>query len=129
MDLKVSRKETRLQPDGAVEVLVSNIFDIYPVFDKNDPNLITDIDVIDGDREEQLDRAMWAAAMQKGQDPLDTGDGIQWAESLVGEVPTPVLMAQVANAVQAEGPGVRASFESVGLKNNMFIHIDLTNAV
>jgi hypothetical protein len=146
MDLKVSRKETRYQPNGPVEVLVSNIFDVYPVFgnderfnyhdqltsqDREDlENLIVDVEILDDDREELLDRAMFAAVKQRGQDPLDSDDGIQWAEAVMGEVSAPVIMTQIQQAVDAEGPGVRTSFNTVkqGGKSYMTCKIELTNA-
>jgi hypothetical protein len=146
MDVKVSRKEPRLQPDGPVEVLVSNIFDLYPVFasdsrflyqdrlteqDRKDlDNLIVDVEMLDDDRTELLDRAMFAAVKQRGQDPIDADDGIQWAEAVMGEVPAPVIMTQIQTAVNAEGPGVRTTFSTIkrGEKEYMTFKIELTNA-
>jgi len=147
MDVKVSRKELRFQPDGPVEVLVSNIFDLYPVLgndkrfvyqdqltrqDREDlENLIVDVEMLDNDRTELLDRAMFAAVKQRGQDPLDPTDGIQWAEAVMGEVPAPVIMTQIQTSVNEEGPGVRTVFNTVKKdeKEYMTFKIELTNAV
>jgi hypothetical protein len=146
MDVKVSRKETRFQPDGPVEVLVSNIFDLYPIFgddkrftcldqltgqDRIDmKNLIVDVEILDDERTELLDRSMFAAVKQRGQDPIDPGDGIQWAEAVMGEVPAPVIMTQIQKAINAEGPGVRVIFNTVknSGKEYLTFKIELTNA-
>jgi hypothetical protein len=147
VDLKVSRKETRLQPGGVAEVLVSNIFDLYPVFgnderfawhdqltiqDREDlANLIVDAEILDGDREELLDRAMWAVVKQRGADPVEPEDGIPWAEAVLEEVPAPVIMQQVHRSVAEEGPGVRAAAGTVkrGSKETLNFTVTLTNAV
>jgi hypothetical protein len=127
MDVKVSRKETRMQPEGPVEVLVDNIFDLYPIF-ADDPrydgqdiyigqdrvsqqdrkNIIMDVEILDGYRVERLDRAMWAVVKQRGMDPIEPDDGVQWAEAVLGEVIAPVIIQQVRSSVSGEGPGVRA---------------------
>jgi hypothetical protein len=132
VDLKVSRKESRLQPSETVEVLVSNVFDIYPVYDSVDPNLIVDVEMLDDERTELLDRAMFAAVKQRGADPLEVGSGVQWAEAVLGEVTVPVVMTQVQKEVQAEGPGVAVGFSTfTGPNGKEFFQFDikLTNAV
>ena len=150
MDFKVSRKETRIQPDGPVEVLADNICDLYPVFG-DDPrydgqdiyigqekvtgedrkNVIMDVETLDDDREELLDRAMFALLKQRGQDPVEPGDGVQWAEAVMGEVPPPAVIQQAHTSVSEEGPGVRAVPSTVknGGKENLIFKITLTNAV
>jgi hypothetical protein len=90
MDIKVSRKETRIFPDGPKEVLVDNVFDLYPVFgddplydgldnisDLDRKNMIMDVEILDGDRIELLDRAMFALVKQRGMDPVEPQDGVQ----------------------------------------------------
>jgi hypothetical protein len=147
MDVKVSRKEPRLQPDGPVEVLVSNIFELYPVFASNSrfiygdrlteqdredlDNLIVDIEILDGDREELLDRAMFALVKQRGLDPVEPQDGVQWAEAVIGEVAAPVIVQQAHASVSEEGPGVRAVPGTVvnNGKENLVFKIELTNAL
>jgi hypothetical protein len=146
MDIKVSRKEVRFQPNGPVEVLVSNIFDLYPIFGGDDrfiyqdqlsrqdredlKNLIVDVEILDDDRAELLDRSMFASVKQRGQDPTDPDDGIQWAEAVMGEVPAPVTMTQIQQSVNAEGPGVRTVFNTIktGGKEYFNYKIELTNA-
>lgn len=132
MDLKVSRKEKRYQPSGPVEVLVSNIFDIYPIYDTVDSDLIVDCEILDDDRVELLDRAMFAAVKQRGADPLELDDGIQWAEALLREVSPTTIMNQVQAAVQKEGPGVQVTSSTVQdpkLKSYLQFSISLTNNV
>lgn len=113
MDLKVSRKEQRMQPSGTVEVLVSNIFDVYPTYDNVDKNMILDIDILDGDRVELIDRAMFRTCRQRGSDPLDVTEGIQWAEAVIGEVHSSIVMAQIQAEVQKEGAGVTVAFSTI----------------
>jgi hypothetical protein len=146
MDVKVSRKEARMQPEGLVEVLVDNVFDLYPIcaddprYDGQDiyigqdrvseqdrKNIIMDIETVDGDRAELLDRAMWAVVKQRGGDPVEPDDGIQWAEAILGEVITPVIIQQVRSSVGEEGPGVRSVPGIV--KGSLTFELELTNAV
>jgi hypothetical protein len=150
MDAKVSRKEARMQPDGPVEVLVDNIFDLYPIY-ADDPryddqdlyngqalvasedrkHLIMDIAMLDDDHEELLDRAMFALVKQRGMDPLEPQDGVQWAEAIIGEVIPPVIIQQVQAAVAEEGPGVRAVPQTVkhNGKETLVFQIELTGAL
>lgn len=115
MDFKVSRKEKRWQPDGSgVEVLVDNVFDLYPVYGNSiDRNMITDVEMLDGDEEELLDRAMFAVVKQKGADPVDVEDGNRWAQAIIGEVSGVTVMDDVYKSVAVEGPGVRVATETI----------------
>jgi hypothetical protein len=131
MDLKVSRKEKRMQPQGMVEVLVSNVFDLYPIYSPVDENLVMDVEMLDDDEIELLDRALFATVKQRGSDPVDAADGIQWAEAILGEVPVPAIMLQVQAAVQAEGPGVRVVFDTLNANGKQYFQysVKLDNAV
>jgi hypothetical protein len=147
MDVKVSRKEARMQPEGLVEVLVDNVFDLYPVFGNDErftyreqlmqqdfaelDKLIVDVEMLDGDRTELLDRAMFALVKQRGGDPVEPDDGVQWAEAVIGEVIAPVIIQQVHTSVSEEGPGVRAVPGTIvsGGKENLIFKVELTNAV
>lgn len=115
MDFKVSRKEKRWQPDGSgVEVLVDNVFDLYPVYGNSiNRNMITDVEMLDGDEEELLDRAMFAVVKQKGADPVDVEDGNRWAQAIIGEVSGVTVMDDVYKSVAVEGPGVRVATETI----------------
>jgi hypothetical protein len=128
MDIKVSHKETRVQPGGPVEILADNVFDLYPVFAADDDNLITDIEILDDPEKERLDRAMFALAKQRGQDPVEPDDGVQWAEALLGEVPPSTIIQQAHRAVSREGPGVRVvpGILRNGNTGSLYFKIDLT---
>jgi hypothetical protein len=128
MDLKVSRKETRLQGQGPTEILTSDVFDIYPVFHRLDGNLIVDAELLDDGREERLDRAMFAAVKQRGQDPVEPEDGIPYAEALVGDIAVPAVIPYIVKAVQGEGPGARVSFETVSQGGRSYLAIRLALA-
>jgi len=148
MDFRVSRKERRFQSDGAVEILLDNIFDLYPIFgdDKRFDNvdftfgatetveradIIADVEILDDDRDEVLDRAMFALVKQRGGDPTDPSDGNQWAETVLGEVEAPLLIQQVHSSVSAEGPGVRSTPSIIrsGGKERLIFRVELTNAM
>lgn len=131
MDIQVSRKVTRYQPSGAVDVLVSNVSDLYPVFDEDDPNLITNIEMLDDDREELLDRGMWAVMKQRGLDPLNPLDGNQYEECILGDISPVVLTMQIMMSVLKVGPGVKVSFSSYVSdgKEKMLVEVELTNSV
>jgi hypothetical protein len=113
MDFKVSRRERRTQPGGAVEVLMDNVCELYLICDKDDPDLIVDVETLDDDGAELLDRAMFSFVKQRGLDPLEPQDGVQWAEYAIGEVAAPIILSQVAAAVSREGPGVRVTTDTV----------------
>lgn len=130
MDLKVSRKETRYLPSGNVLVLMSSVYDLYPVF-AEDGLTILDVEVIDDERTELLDRAMWAAVKQYGLDPLNLTDGNQYEEVILGDTSVVALMAQIYANVVEEGIGVTVTFESYIANGREYLtpHVMLTNAV
>jgi hypothetical protein len=150
MDFKVSRKERRIYKNGPVEVLLDNVIDLYPICG-DDPryagediyigqdkitgldreNIIMDVEILDGGREELLDRAMSAVMWQRGADPVEPEHGIQWAEAVIGEVSPTAIMQQVDKAVREEGPGVQVKPFIVknGNKENLAFNVSLTNAI
>jgi hypothetical protein len=113
VDFKVSKRERRFQPDGPMEVLLDNTCDLYPVFDPDDEDLIVDVEFLDDDRDELLDRAMFAVVKQRGLDPIESADGVQWAEYAMGDVAAPVILQQINSAVGREGPGARVTPDTV----------------
>lgn len=131
MDVSVSRKIPRYQPSGNVLVLVSNVSDLYPVFSKDDENLITDIEMLDDDREELLDQGMWAVLKQRGLDPLSPLDGNQYEECILGDITPVELTMQIMMSVLKVGPGVKVSFSSYvsGGREKLLAEVSLTNAV
>ena len=149
MDVKVSRKERRTYKDGPVEVLLDNACDFFPLF-ADDPryinqkifigqkkitstedrqNTIVDIETLDDDRAERLDRAMFALMKQRGADPVELSDGVQWAEAVLGEVQPSLILQQAQRSVAEEGAGVRAEAYTVknGNKETLAFKINLTN--
>lgn len=107
MDVKVSKKEKIYQPDGIAMVLKDHIFDLFPIYGNPlDQNIVTDIEILDGEEEERLDRATFSVIKQRGLDPLELQDGIPWAETVLGEVPAVITLAIIKQAVVQEGPGV-----------------------
>ncbi len=126
MDIRVSRKEKMYQKDGAVEVLKDGIFELYPVFGNAlDENIITDIEILNNDEEELLDRALFALVKQRGLDPLAPDEGIPWSEAIIGEIPSPIIITLIQQAVQSEGPGVRVTPSTT--KAGTSFKIELTN--
>ena len=111
MDIKVSNKVTRYQPDGLVEELKNSIFDVYPSL-LPDGLGIADVEVLDGEAEEALDRAMFACVRQKGLDPVNVDEGIEWEETITGEVPFTATMSSIQEAVLTEGQGIQVSFST-----------------
>lgn len=115
MDVKISQKETMLQPKGAVEVLVDGIFDFFPVTstDEEGQVWIEDVEYFDDFLEEEKDRVIFSVLRQKGQDPISPYEGVQWSEVLLSEIPTSLLMQQIANAAAEESAYVKTSFETI----------------
>ena len=130
MDFKVSRKEMRILPEGTYDVLVDNVCDLYPIFDPEDDCLITDVETLEDEREELLDRSMFSILKQRGNDPVEPEDGLQWAEAIMGDVLPQTIVQQAHQAVSKEGPGVKVYPETVkaGQKESLSFRIELTNA-
>ena len=114
MDFKVSQKAEMYQPQGTVDVLVNGIFDLYLVehTDEDDQKWIDDIITL-VDEEEERDRVMFSILRQRGQDPMNPGEGIQWVEAMMSEIPVPLLMSQITNAAAQENSSVNIDFETV----------------
>ena len=114
MDFKVSQKAEMYQPQGTVDVLVNGIFDLYLVehTDEDDQKWIDDVITL-VDEEEERDRVMFSILRQRGQDPMNPGEGIQWVEAMMTEIPVPLLMSQITNAAAQENSYVNIDFETV----------------
>ena len=130
MDLDISRKETRYLPGGNEQVLMSSVYDLYPVLSE-DGLTIMDVEMLDDDRTELLDRAMWAAVKQYGLDPVNPTDGNQYEEVILGDTSVVALMSQIYANVTAEGTGVTVSFETYVSNGREYLtpRVILTNAV
>lgn len=62
-----------------------------------------------------------ATIFQRGLDPLDLQDGIQWSETLLGEVNVLQLMEQITEAVSKVSIHVRVDFSTVKLDNGQTV--------
>lgn len=109
MDFKVSQKESRLQPQGSVDVVVSSVFDLYVELDGD---TIVNAQIVD-DMDELYQSAYFASIRQRGSDPLAINEGCRWAEVLAGEISVEVIISDVKNAVKEVGTNCNVSFETV----------------
>jgi len=97
MDFKVSQKEERMQPGvGLVDVYVPDVFDLYIT---EEDGTIINAKILEG-VEELQQAALFASVKQKGSDPLNSEDGVQWAELMLGEISTGAIIVQVKSAVR-----------------------------
>jgi len=115
MDIKIGKKEQMYQPNGPVDVLFNGIFDFFLIehTDENNQKWINDIETITDFLEEEKDRVVFAVIRQRGQDPINPSEGIQWAESMLNEIPVPLLMQQITDAATKESSYVNTSFETI----------------
>ena len=91
MDFKVSKKETRSQPDGMFDILVTDVFDLYPMLEGN---VILDAEIIEDD-EELIQNAMIATIRQRGVDPIEPYRGVRWAQVVLGELMSDALLVDI----------------------------------
>jgi hypothetical protein len=115
MDIKVSQKEEMYQPKGMVDVITSGINDFFLIeeTDAQGQVWITDVETITDFLEEEKDRVIFSILRQRGQDPMIPTEGIQWAESMLQEIPVPLLMQQIMDAAANESNYVGVSFETI----------------
>lgn len=62
-----------------------------------------------------------ATIFQKGLDPIDLEDGIQWSETLLGETNVLQLMDQITEAVSRVSIHVKVEFSTTKLKNGQTV--------
>lgn len=62
-----------------------------------------------------------ATIFQRGLDPLDLDDGIQWSEVLLGEINALQLMEQITQAVSNVSMHVRVDFSTIRLENGQSV--------
>jgi len=115
MDIRVSQKEAMMQPGGMVDVITNGINDFFlkETVDEHGQKWINDIDIIDDFLEEEKDRVVFAVIRQRGQDPMSPYEGIQWSESMMSEIPVPLLMQQIMDAAVKESQYVNVNFETI----------------
>lgn len=62
-----------------------------------------------------------ATIFQRGLDPLDLDDGIQWSEVLLGEINALQLMEQITQAVSNVSIHVKVDFSTIRLENGQSV--------
>lgn len=115
MDIRISQKEEMMQPQGMVDVVVDGINDFFLIEETDEfgQKWITDVETIDEFLEEEKDRVIFAVIRQRGQDPINPFEGIQWAESLMNEIPVPLLLQQITDAAVNESQYISISFDTI----------------
>lgn len=75
---------------------------------------IMNCEILEDDSKELLEQqCALATIFQRGLDPLDNEDGIQWSETLLGEVNVLQLMEQITEAVSKVSLHVKVEFSTV----------------
>ena len=115
MDIKLSQREEMMQPKGVVDVITEGINDFFLIeeTDGEGQKWIKDIETITDYIEEEKDRVVFSVLRQRGQDPISPFEGIQWAETMMNEIPVPLLMQQIMDAAMNESNYVNVSFETI----------------
>lgn len=115
MDVKVYQKEEVKQPEGTIEVFKPSIIDMIPIETETGEGItIVNFEVLeDGSKELLEQQCALATIFQRGLDPLDLEDGIQWSETLLGEVTPIQLIDQIQSAVAAVTTSVIVEFDTV----------------
>lgn len=117
MDVKVYKKEEVRQPSGTEYVYVPDVIDIIPNIATNTDTgeeIITGaVELENGSKDLLEQECAIATIKQKGLDPLDKEDGIQWSETLLGEVNVIQLMEDIQSAVEQTTTSVVVIFDTV----------------
>ena len=117
MDVKVYKKEEVRQPSGTEYVYVPDVIDIIPNIVTNTDTgeeIITGAVELENDSKDLLEQECAIATIkQKGLDPLDKEDGIQWSETLLGEVNVIQLMEDIQSAIEQTTTSVVVIFDTV----------------
>ena len=117
MDVKVYKKEEVRQPSGTEYVYVPDVIDIIPNIVTNTDTgeeIITGAVELENDSKDLLEQECAIATIkQKGLDPLDKEDGIQWSETLLGEVNVIQLMEDIQASIEQTTTSVVVVFDTV----------------
>nr|DAO97476.1 MAG TPA: hypothetical protein [Caudoviricetes sp.] len=110
MDIKVYQKEEVALPSGTEYVYVPNVIDLIPI---TEGNVITGaVEMEDVSRGLLEQECALATIWQRGLDPLDTEDGIEWSETLLGETSVLQLMEDITEAVAKVTTSVTVVFDT-----------------
>ena len=83
---------------------------------------IISCEILEDDSQDLIEQeCALATIFQRGLDPLDLQDGIQWSETLLGEVNVLQLMEQITEAVSKVSIHVRVDFSTVKLDNGQTV--------
>lgn len=117
MDVKVYKKEEVRQPSGTEYVYVPDVIDIIPDIatnpDTGEETITGAIELEDSSKDLLEQECAIATIKQKGLDPLDKEDGIQWSETLLGEVNVIQLMEDIQSAIEQTTTSVVVIFDTV----------------
>ena len=117
MDVKVYKKEEVRQPSGTEYVYVPDVIDIIPNIvtspDTGEEIITGAVELEDSSKDLLEQECAIATIKQKGLDPLDKEDGIQWSETLLGEVNAIQLMEDIQSAIEQTTTSVVVIFDTV----------------
>ena len=117
MDVKVYKKEEVRQPSGTEYVYVPDVIDIIRNIvtspDTGEEIITGAVELEDGSKDLLEQECAIATIKQKGLDPLDKEDGIQWSETLLGEVNVIQLMEDIQSAIEQTTTSVVVVFDTV----------------
>ena len=117
MDVKVYKKEEVRQPSGTEYVYVPDVIDIIPNIvtntDTGEEIITGAVELEDGSKDLLEQECAIATIKQKGLDPLDKEDGIQWSETLLGEVNVIQLMEDIQASIEQTTTSVVVVFDTV----------------
>ena len=83
---------------------------------------IVTCEILDDDSDELIQQeCALATIFQRGLDPLDLQDGIQWSEVMLGEVNVLQLMEQITQAVSQVSLHVKVEFSTIRLENGQSV--------
>ena len=85
-------------------------------------NQIVSCEILDDEDKDLIEQeSALATIFQRGLDPLDLQDGIQWSEVLLGEVNILQLMEQIVEAVSKVSLHVRVDFSTIKTENGQSV--------
>ena len=103
---------------------MNDIFDVYPTISTD--NFIEDLELLTEDVECFKQEALFASLQQLGSDPLLPSQGVRWAQALLGEVQSDVLLNDIKNAVQGVSTSCAVVFTSAqGSDGNSYLVYDI----
>ena len=83
---------------------------------------IISCEILEDDSHDLLEQeCALATIFQRGLDPLDLEDGIQWSEALLGEANVLQLMEQITDAVSKVSIHVRVDFSTIRTENGQSV--------